>query len=198
MLFRSDEPFNFMNDIRRHGMDVVLTLTIDPSLKEADILELAKDLRPYGRVLLRVNHECTGSWFCYTKRASYQQIADFFVMVCRVMHEHAPNVKMILCAGLFDDSTGKIEMEDIFLEAHKAADIWSGDNYPLQAAGTAFRIVLHTLHSVAPLLMVVIAVDHADAQLLCIAATFFFPDFIFFRRKNIGIIIIDHRSVVIV
>ena len=124
-----NEPFNFMNDIRRHGMDVVLTLTIDPSLKEADILELAKDLRPYGRVLLRVNHECTGSWFCYTKRASYQQIADFFVMVCRVMHEHAPNVKMILCAGLFDDSTGKIEMEDIFLEAHKAADIWSGDNY---------------------------------------------------------------------
>lgn len=124
-----NEPFNFMNDIRRHGMDVVLTLTIDPFLTEADILELARDLRPYGRVLLRVNHECTGSWFCYTKRASYQQIADFFVMVCRVMHQHAPNVKMILCAGLYDEASGKLEMEDIFLEAHKACDIWSGDNY---------------------------------------------------------------------
>ena len=123
------EPFNFMNDIRRHGMDVVLTMTIDPSLKKEDIIEVAKDLRPYGRLLLRINHECTGSWFCYTRRASYQQIADFFVMCCDVMHQYAPNVKMILCAGLFDEATGKIEMEDIFLQAHKACDIWSGDNY---------------------------------------------------------------------
>ena len=70
-------------------------------------------------------HDSKNEDYGYT----YQQIADFFVMVCRVMHEHAPNVKMVLCAGLFDDATGKIEMEDIFLEAHKACDIWSGDNY---------------------------------------------------------------------
>ena len=126
---RDNEPFNFMKEIRRHGMDVVLTLTIDPHLKEEDIILLARDLRPYGRVLLRVNHECTGSWFCYTRRATYPQIADFFVMVCNVMHKHAPNVKMILCAGMWQKSTGKLEMEDIFLEAHKAADIWSCDNY---------------------------------------------------------------------
>ena len=125
----NDEPFCFMKEIRRHGMDVVLTMTIDPHLKEEDIILLAKDLRPYGRLLLRVNHECTGAWFCYTKRASYQEIADFFVMVCRVMHQYAPNVKMILCAGMWQKSTGKLEMEDIFLEAHKAADIWSCDNY---------------------------------------------------------------------
>lgn len=126
---RDGEPFNFMKEIRRHGMDVVLTLTIDPHLKEEDIILLAKDLRPYGRLLLRVNHECTGDWFCYTKRATYQEIADFFVMTCRVMHKYAPNVKMILCAGMYQKSDGKLEMEDIFLEAHKAADIWSGDNY---------------------------------------------------------------------
>ena len=126
---RDGEPFCFMKEIRRHGMDVVLTITIDPHLKEEDIILLAKDLRPYGRVLLRVNHECTGAWFCYTKRATYQEIADFFVMVCRVMHKYAPNVKMILCAGMWQKATGKLEMEDIFLEAHKAADIWSCDNY---------------------------------------------------------------------
>ena len=57
---REGEPFNFMKEIRRHGMDVVLTLTIDPHLKEEDIILIAKDLRPYGRLLLRVNHECTG------------------------------------------------------------------------------------------------------------------------------------------
>ncbi|MBP5751959.1 MAG: hypothetical protein J6W60_03755, partial [Treponema sp.] len=32
------------------------------------------------------------------------------------------------CAGMYM-ADGKLEMEDIFLEAHKAADIWSGDNY---------------------------------------------------------------------
>ena len=93
------------------------------------IILLAKDLRPYGRILLRVNHECTGTWFCFNRRATYQEIADFFVMVCRVMHKHAPNVTMILCAGMYQESDGKLEMEDIFLEAHKAADIWSADNY---------------------------------------------------------------------
>ena len=126
---RDDEPFKFMKEIRRHGMDVVLSLTIDPSLKEEDLIPIAKDLRPYGRLLLRVNHECTGTWFCFNKRASYQQLADFFVLVCKVMHEYAPNVKVILCAGMYQKETGKIEMEDIFLEAHKAADIWSGDQY---------------------------------------------------------------------
>ena len=126
---RDGEPFNFMKEIRRHGMDVVLTLTIDPHLKEEDIILIAKDLRPYGRILLRVNHECTGDWFCYTRRATYQEIADFFVMVCKVMHKYAPNVKVILCAGMYQKSDGKLEMEDIFLEAHKAADIWSADNY---------------------------------------------------------------------
>lgn len=126
---RDGEPFNFMKEIRRHGQDVVLTMTIDPSLTEKDIIEVAKDLRPYGRVLLRVNHECTGNWFCYTRRSTYEQIAKFFVMCCDVMHKYAPNVKMILCAGMWQKDTGKLEMEDIFLEAHKAADIWSGDNY---------------------------------------------------------------------
>ena len=126
---RDDEPFKFMKEIRQRGMDVVLTLTMDPELKREDLIQVAKDLRPYGRVLLRVNHECTGSWFCFNKRASYQQLADFFVLVCDVMHEYAPNVKMILCAGMYQKESGKLEMEDIFLEAHKAADIWSGDQY---------------------------------------------------------------------
>ena len=124
-----DEPFNFMKEIRMHGQEVVLTLTIDPFLKEEDIIIIAKDLRNYGRLLLRINHECTGDWFCYTKRASYEQIASFFVMCCDVFHEYAPNIKLILCAGMYLKETGKLEMEDIFLEAHKKADIWSGDQY---------------------------------------------------------------------
>lgn len=126
---RDDEPFKFMKEIRQRGQEVVLTLTIDPSLTEEELIPVAKDLRPYGRILLRVNHECTGTWFCFNKRATYQQLADFFVLVCKVMHQYAPNVKVILCAGMWQPETGKLEMEDIFLEAHKAADIWSGDQY---------------------------------------------------------------------
>lgn len=126
---RDDEPFKYMKEIRQRGMDVVLSLTMDPALTKEDLILVAKDLRPYGRVLLRVNHECTGTWFCFNKRASYQQLADFFVLVSQVMHEYAPNVKTILCAGMYQDDTGKLEMEDIFLEAHKIADIWSGDQY---------------------------------------------------------------------
>lgn len=126
---RDDEPFKFMREVRAHGQDVVLTLTIDPSLTDDYLITLAEDLRPYGRLLLRINHECTGTWFCFNKRASYEELAAFFVRCCRVFHEHAPNIKLILCAGMWDEKTGKVEMEDIFLEAFKEADIWSGDRY---------------------------------------------------------------------
>ncbi|MCQ2588145.1 MAG: hypothetical protein MJ174_08520 [Treponema sp.] len=126
---RDDEPFKFMKEIRQRGQDVVLTLTIDPTLTEEELIPVAKDLRPYGRILLRVNHECTGTWFCFNRRASYEELAAFFVRVCKVMHQYAPNVKVILCAGMWQPETGKLEMEDIFLEAHKVADIWSGDQY---------------------------------------------------------------------
>ncbi len=126
---REGEPFKFMKEIRSHGQDVVLTLTIDPELDEEHLIALAKDLRPYGRLLLRINHECTGSWFCFSRRASYEKIAAFFVKCCKVFHQYAPNVKLILCAGMYDKASGKIEMEDTFLEAFKECDIWSGDQY---------------------------------------------------------------------
>ena len=126
---RDDEPFKFMKEIRAHGQDVILTMTMDPTLSDEYIIAVARDLRPYGRLLLRINHECTGTWFCYGKRASYQEVADFFVRCCRIFHKHAPNVKLILCAGMWDESTGKIEMEDVFMEAFRETDYWSGDQY---------------------------------------------------------------------
>lgn len=124
------EVFKRMQDIRKHGQDVVLTLTVDPNISDDHIIAIAKDLRPYGRVLLRMNHECTGDWFSFTKRASYQQIADFFVRFTRIIKEYAPNVKMILCAGAVSDATApKIEKEDEFVEAVRATDIFSMDQY---------------------------------------------------------------------
>ncbi|MCR5768127.1 MAG: hypothetical protein K6G45_06530 [Lachnospiraceae bacterium] len=125
-----DEPFTCMRDIRRHGQEVILTLTCDPNIGDEHIIAIAKDLRPFGRIMLRMNHECTGSWFSFNKRATYQKIADFFVRFKKIMSEYAPNVKMILCAGaVMSKDKMELEMEKEFHEAGDVADIWSIDRY---------------------------------------------------------------------
>ncbi|MBQ6025446.1 MAG: hypothetical protein IJL20_07565 [Lachnospiraceae bacterium] len=124
------EPFTCMRDIRRHGQDVILTLTCDPKVDEKHMIAIAKDLRPFGRMMLRLNHECTGNWFSFNKRATYQEIADFYVKFHKVVRKYAPNVSMILCAGAVDNPKDeKAEKEDEFLQAIKDTEIWSIDKY---------------------------------------------------------------------
>ena len=124
------EPFNCMRDVRSHGQDVLLTITMDPLLEDEYIVAVAKDLRTFGRVLLRVNHEATGDWFSFTKRTSYEGVAAFFAHVCEIFHREAPNVKLILCLdGYRTLDEEKMGMEDTFLDAIKAADIESVDRY---------------------------------------------------------------------
>ncbi|MBD5080946.1 MAG: hypothetical protein HDT44_04195 [Ruminococcaceae bacterium] len=123
------EPFTFMRDVRRHGQDVCLTLTIDPNVSDEHLIAIAKDLRPFGRVMMRINHEATGNWFSFTKRTSYQGVADFYVRFHKIIKEYAPNVSTVLCAGTYDERTGRIEMEDEFKEAFLATDYWSIDKY---------------------------------------------------------------------
>lgn len=130
---RNSEPFNQMKEIRRHGEDVTLTLTIDPHLDDSYLRAVAEDLKEYGRVFLRINHEATGNWFEFTKRSTYKEIADFYVRFCKILNETAPNVKTILCTGGVADQNNKkdqsIEKEEEFKEAVKTADIWSIDRY---------------------------------------------------------------------
>ena len=127
---REGEPFNFMKDVRRHGQDVILTLTCDPHISDAQIAAIAEDLKPYGRMMLRLNHECTGTWFAYTKRSTYKEIADFFVRFKKVLSLIAPQVKIILCAGMvFDLENPVIDKEEEFMEAGRVTDFWSMDNY---------------------------------------------------------------------
>ena len=52
-----------MRDIRRHGQDVILTLTIDPNVSDDHLIAIANDLRTFGRMFLRINHEATGIGF---------------------------------------------------------------------------------------------------------------------------------------
>ncbi len=124
------EVFQCMKDIRRHGQDVCLTLTMDPYLTEDHIAAVARDLIPYGRVTVRINHEATGNWFSFNKRADYPTVAAFFVKCCEVFHREAPNCKIVLCLdGCKSLSEEKMVMEDIFTEAARAADIVSVDRY---------------------------------------------------------------------
>ena len=117
------QPFEQMRDIRRHGQDVLLTLTIDCSLDDEQLRKVARQLKPFGRMRIRINHECGGTWF------SYQEVADFFVRFHNIIKEEAPNISTIFCAGFMKADGSGVEYEKEFLDAYKAADIWSADCY---------------------------------------------------------------------
>ena len=136
-----DEPFKSMRDVRRHGQDVTLTLTIDCGVPDDHLIQLARELKPYGRLMLRINHEATGSWFAFNKRYSYQQVADFFVRFHNIIKKEAPNIKTILCIGE-DNGHGASEMkyEKEFKDAVRSTDIWSGDYYMALNWGWPFTV----------------------------------------------------------
>lgn len=125
-----DEPFTCMRDVRKHGQEVILTLTVDPNVTDEQLIKIADDLRPYGRMMLRINHEATGNWFSFNKRASYQEVADFYVRFHKIIKEHAPNISTILCIGGIEDlNKNEIEKEKEFTEAVRQTDVWSVDKY---------------------------------------------------------------------
>lgn len=127
---RDAEVFRQIRDIRSHGMDVILTLTMDPKLSDEQIRSIGRDLRKFGRIGLRINHECTGNWFPFTKRATYEELGKFFAHASELIREEAPNVKTIICAGgILHEGDEKVEKEDEFLPAIHAADVWSIDKY---------------------------------------------------------------------
>lgn len=127
---RMGEPFISMKDVRRHGQDVILTITMDTFLEDEYIVGIAQDLRTYGRVQLRINHEASGDWFCFNKRSTYEQVGAFFAHCCEIIHREAPNVKVILCLDGFKEmDEEKMAKEDCFVNAIMAADIESVDRY---------------------------------------------------------------------
>lgn len=123
------QPFEQMRDIRRHGQDVLLTLTVDCSLDDDYLRTVARQLKPFGRMRIRINHECAGDWFTHNRRFSYKEVGEFFVRFHNIIKEEAPNVSTIFCAGFLKDDGSEIEFEKEFLDAYKAADIWSADCY---------------------------------------------------------------------
>lgn len=138
---REGEPFTSIKDVRRHGQDVILTLTCDTKITEAQMIAVAKDLRTFGRIMLRLNHEATGTWFSFNKRASYQEVADFFVKFHCVLKEYAPNVRTIICLGGIEElDSCEITKEQEFRDTINKADIWSVDHYLSLNWGWPFEV----------------------------------------------------------
>lgn len=134
------QPFEQMRDIRRHGQDVLLTLTIDCSLDDEVLRRVARELKPFGRMRLRINHECSGNWFTHNRRFSYEEVGKFFVRFANIVKEEAPNVKTVFCAGMARNEDGSVENEKEFAEAYRAADEWSSDAYLALHYGWPFDI----------------------------------------------------------
>lgn len=150
---RDGAVFQQMQDIRRHGQDVTLTLVIDPNTPDEHLVAIAEDLKPYGRLLLRINHEATGDWFAFNKRADYAQIAQFFVRASDIIRTHAPNVQIIACIGGIEDpdSDTMVKEEEFTCTVH-AADIWSVDKYMALHWGWPYDLaekggITHNRHS---------------------------------------------------
>ena len=138
---RGGTVFRQMQDIRRHGQDVTLTLTCDPHITDEHLIAIAEDLKPYGRLMLRLNHEATGSWFAFNKRASYEEVAAFFVHASEVIRAHAPNVQTVICiGGIEDPASGQMVREAEFACTIPAADIWSVDKYMALHWGWPFDV----------------------------------------------------------
>ncbi len=137
------QPFEQMRDIRRHGQDVALTLTIDCSLTDDYLRQIAKELKPFGRMRLRINHECCGDWFTHNQRFSYQEVGEFFVRFAKIVKEEAPNISIVFCGGAVKDPSvedSEVEYEKEFTEAFDVADIWSNDCYLALHYGWPFDV----------------------------------------------------------
>ena len=111
------QPFEQMRDIRRHGQDVALTLTIDCSLEDQYLRQIAQDLKPFGRMRLRINHECGGDWFTHNQRFSYQEVGDFFVRFAKIVKEEAPQISVVFCGS----AVGDISVEDAPVQFEKSS-----------------------------------------------------------------------------
>ena len=133
------QPFEQMRDIRRHGQDVLLTLTLDCGLSDEELRGVARKLRPYGRMMIRINHECCGTWFQHNKRYTYPEVGAFFVRFAGIIREEAPNVRIIFCGG-WCLPEGRMEQEEAFKDCYAAADMWSCDGYPALHFGWPYDI----------------------------------------------------------
>ncbi len=133
-------------DIKRYGSDLHLTLAMDLSLGDRDIEEVIRSLGPYGRIFLRINHECNGNWFRFNKYHSYKEVNDFFVRCHRIVKANSSQIFTVFSLSGDFFAREKV-VSDFFLriapdemrEALELADYWSLDRYSSLHYGWPFE-----------------------------------------------------------
>ena len=128
-----------LRQIKSIGADVHLTLTLDMSLADEELVAIFRKLGDFGTVYLRINHEANGRWFRHHKLHSRREINDFFVRCHRLVRCHAPNIRTVfsLSADIFvgDQANSVVTCKPAHLaagelqEALGVADYWSLDKY---------------------------------------------------------------------
>ena len=141
--------FEQLREIRRHGQDVTFTLTADCAISDDHIRAIARDLRPFGKLRLRLNHECDGTWFRFNRRYSYVQVANFFVRFAKIVHKEAPDIQMVSCWGTLarnltwgthsSNSARELDHEADLAPTLASADVWSTDRYLALHFGWPFQ-----------------------------------------------------------
>lgn len=124
-------------DVRAHGQDPQLTLTLHCDTPDDILIRIARSLVPYGRMKLRINHECNGNWFYFNRRWSFGEVSDFFIRFHDILHEHAPEVLTVACwngPGEAYDAPEKLEKHgkltpDQLGPMFQKADVISFDQY---------------------------------------------------------------------
>jgi len=127
-----------IEDVRAHGQEPQLTLTLHCDTPDETLIQIAKSLAPYGRMRIRINHECNGIWFYFNQRWSYKQVSDLFIRFHHIIHEYAPHLKTVACwngkGEAYNEPEGKAAdggqlTEDQLGPMFKIADIVSYDQY---------------------------------------------------------------------
>ena len=128
-----------IEDVRAHGQEPQLTLTIHCDTPDEVLVRIAESLRPYTPMRIRINHECNGTWFHFNQRWTYKQISDFFIRFHKILHLHAPGVRTVACwngpgdtdgVDLNDGNTMRGQLTDDQLgPMFRIADIISFDQY---------------------------------------------------------------------
>lgn len=92
-----------LEDVRRYGQDIRLTITADLDTTDEDLRRIAEMVKDFCPMEIRLNHEAGGcGWFRFAKNVKYMdedstrkthyEISQFFIRAKRVITETAPGV----------------------------------------------------------------------------------------------------------
>ena len=125
-----------MKEVVSYGSELHLTLTLDLSLGDDDLISIVKVLRNYGKVYLRINHEVNGEWFRYNVYNTHEEVGKFFFFFHKIVKQYSSNIFTVLnitADSFMEDGVAldyKLGLDEPHMrEALALADFWAIDKY---------------------------------------------------------------------